>query len=54
MRVLILKWAVAIPLFVTLRGLADGEPHWAVGSCFGFTAYMLADFVVSNWMRPDR
>ena len=50
MGVLMLKYGVAIPIFVTLRALADGSPHWAVSGCFGFTAYLLADLAVSNWM----
>ena len=50
MRLLMLKWAVAMPVFVTLRAMADGSPHWAVSGCFWFTAYLLADMAVSGWM----
>ena len=50
MKVLFLKWAVAVPVFVTLRALADGSPHYFVSACFGFTAYLLADMAVSGWM----
>ena len=50
MRMLMLKWVVAMPVFVTLRAMADGAPHWFVGVCFGFTAYLLADMAVSGWM----
>ena len=50
MRVTILKYAVATPVFVTLRALADGAPHWAVSFCFGFTAYLLADMAVICWI----
>jgi hypothetical protein len=50
MRIVMLKWAVAIPVYVTLRALADGVPHWAVNGCFGFTAYLLSDMAVSGWI----
>ena len=50
MKVMLLKHGVAFPIFVTLRALADGTPHWAVVACFGFTAYLLADMAVNSWM----
>ena len=50
MRVMMLKWGVSIPVYVTLQALADGAPHWAVNACFGFTAFLLADLAVSGWM----
>lgn len=50
MKMLLLKVAVALPVFVTLRTLADSPPPFLVSWCFGFTAFLLADRVVQGWL----
>ncbi len=54
MKALMLKFAVATPVFVTIRSLADGSPHWFVICCFWFTAALLADMAISLWMAAKK